>query len=110
MTEEVAVRPLKATVSVCLLAAASAADDGSLLRQAFAASYGHCNFSPAELIAGVMAISHRAATGRWDSVAEPASLNQVASSLGSGLGPAQFISYYPGPLTGATGSYRHWLG
>jgi len=57
-----------------------------------------------------MAISHRAATGRWDSVAEPASLDQVASSLGSGLGPAQFISCYPGPLTGATGSYRHWLG
>ena len=87
-----------------------AAGDGSLLRQAFAASYGHCNFSPAELIAGVMAISHRAATGRWDSVADPASLDQVASSLGSGLGPAQFISYYPGPLTGATGSYRHELG
>ena len=87
-----------------------AAGDGSLLRQAFVASFGHCNFSPAELIAGVMAISHRVTTGQWDAVAEPASLDQVASSLGSDLGPAQFTSYHPGPLTGATGSYRHWLG
>jgi hypothetical protein len=82
-----------------------AAGDGDLLRQAFAASYGHCNFSPAELVAGVMAIGHRVATGRWDSVADPASLDQVASSLG--LGAAQFTDYRPGPLTGATGLYRH---
>jgi len=80
-----------------------AAGDGSLLRQAFVASYGHCSFSPAELVAGVLAISHRVATGRWDSVADPASLDQVASSLD--LGPARFTDYYPGPLTGATGPY-----
>jgi hypothetical protein len=78
-----------------------AAGDGRLLRQAFVASYGHCNFSSAELIAGVMAISHRVTTGQWGSVADPASLNQVASSLG--LGQAGFADYFPGPLTGATG-------
>jgi hypothetical protein len=81
------------------------AGDGNLLRQAFVASYGHCNFSSAELVAGVLAISHRVATGRWDSVADPASLDQVASGLG--LGPARFTDYYPGALTGA---YPSWLG
>jgi hypothetical protein len=80
------------------------AGDSSLLRQAFVASYGHCNFSPAELVAGVLALSHRVTTGRWDQVAEPSSLNQVASRLD--LGPAQFTGYYPGPLTGATGFHR----
>jgi hypothetical protein len=78
----------------------TAAGDGNLLRQAFVASYGHCNFSSAELVAGVLAIGHRVTTGRWDNVADPASLNQVAESLN--LGPAQFVPYRPGPLTGAT--------
>ncbi len=77
----------------------AAAGDRGLLRQAYVASVGHCNFSPAELVAGVLAISHRVSTGRWDSVAEPGRLDQVASGLG--LGPARFASYRPGALTGA---------
>jgi hypothetical protein len=81
------------------------AGSGNLLRQAFVASYGHCNFSSAELVAGVLALSHRVTTGRWDQVAEPASLNQVASSLN--LGSAQFADYYPGPLTGATSPFGY---
>jgi hypothetical protein len=83
-----------------------AAGDSGLLRQAFVDSFGHCNFSPAELVAGVLALSHRVSTGHWDQVADPTSLNQVADSLG--LGPAQFADhYYPGALTGATGLTRH---
>lgn len=79
----------------------AAAGDSGLLRQAFVDSFGHCNFSPAELVAGVLAISHRVTTGHWDKAADPSSLNQVAASLG--LGAAQFAEgYYPGPLTGAT--------
>ena len=84
-----------------------AAGDGGLLRQAFVDSFGHCNFSPAELVAGVLALGHRVTTGHWDQAANPGSLNQVAAGLD--LGPAQFAEhYYPGPLTGATGlnSYR----
>jgi hypothetical protein len=76
------------------------AGDGDLLRQAFVSSYGHCNFSPGELVAGILAIGRRVATGQWGQVADPSNLNQVASSLD--LGPAQFdTNYYPGPLTGA---------
>ncbi|MBO0786641.1 MAG: alpha/beta hydrolase [Actinobacteria bacterium] len=78
----------------------ASAGDSPLLRQAYVASVGHCNFSPAELVAGVLAISHRISAGRWDSAASPGSLNQAAGSLG--LGPARFTSYNPGPLTGIT--------
>lgn len=80
-----------------------AAGSAGLLRQAYVASVGHCNFSPAELVAGVLAIGQRVATGRWGSVAEPASLDRMATSLN--LGAARFIRYYPGPLTGATRQY-----
>ena len=81
-----------------------AAGDSSLLRQAYVASVGHCNFSPAELIAGVQAISQRVSTGHWGNVAEPDSLEHVA--LGLNLGPARFTPYRPGPLTGATRHVR----
>ncbi len=77
----------------------AAAGDASLLRQAYVASVGHCNFSPAELVAGVLAIGHRVATGHWGNVADPASLDRVASGLN--LGPARFVRYRPGALTGA---------
>jgi hypothetical protein len=77
-----------------------AAGSADLLRQDYVASAGHCNFSSAELVAGVLAITHRVEVGRWGSVATVASLNNVASSLN--LGPAAFIRYRPGQLTGAT--------
>ena len=79
----------------------AAAGDSGQLRQAFTDSFGHCNFSPAELIAGVLALAHRVTTGHWVQAADPSSLNRVAASLN--LGPARFAEhYYPGPLTGAT--------
>jgi hypothetical protein len=40
-------------------------------------------------------------------VAAPDSCNQVASSFG--LGPAQFTSYHPSPLTGATWDWWAWV-
>jgi hypothetical protein len=78
------------------------AGDSGLLRQAYTDSFGHCNFSPAELVAGVLALSHRVTTGSWDAVAGPASLNRVAAGLN--LGAARFAGdYSPGSLTGAIG-------
>jgi len=80
----------------------AAAGDSGLLRQAFTESFGHCNFSPAELVAGVLALQQRVTTGHWGQAASPASLNKVATSLD--LGAARFAEgYYPGSLTGATG-------
>ena len=74
---------------------------GSRLRQAYVARQSHCNFTPAELVAGVLAVQHRVESGRWNGVATPRSLQATATSLG--LGDAAFIAYRPPPLTGANG-------
>jgi hypothetical protein len=75
------------------------AGSASLLRQAYTSSFGHCNFSSAELVAGVQAVLHRVSTGHWDDVATARSLQDAADALG--LGPARFTTQRPGPLTGA---------
>ncbi len=75
------------------------AGSGALLRQAYTESFGHCNFSPAELVAGVQAVMHRVTTGHWDDAATAASLEQAATALN--LGTASFTDYHPGNLTGA---------
>jgi hypothetical protein len=81
----------------------SGAGAGRLLRQAYVARQGHCNFTPAELVAGVLAIQHRVETGRWGHVATPRSLRATATGLG--LGDAAFIDYRPWPLTGDNGPF-----
>jgi hypothetical protein len=75
------------------------AGSGSLLRQAYTQSFGHCNFSPSELVAGVQAVMHRVTTGHWGDVATAASLERAAAA--TNLGPAHFVNYFPGRLTGA---------
>jgi hypothetical protein len=75
------------------------AGSGSLLRQAYTQSFGHCNFSPSELVAGVQAVMHRVTTGHWGDVATAASLERAAAA--TNLGPAHFVDYDPGRLTGA---------
>jgi alpha-beta hydrolase superfamily lysophospholipase len=74
-----------------------------LLRQAYVARQGHCNFTPAELVAGVLAIQHRVESGRWGGVATPWSLQATASGLG--LGDAAFVPFRPWPLTGDNGRF-----
>ena len=85
------------------------AERGSLLRQAFVQRQLHCNFTPAELVAGVLAVQHRVQTGRWGSVATPARLESKALALGRG--GAAFMPYEPGVLSGANGEFswpRWW--
>jgi hypothetical protein len=74
-----------------------------LLKQAFIRRQQHCNFTPAELTAGVLAIQHRVDTGRWGSVATPKKLEATARSLA--LGDAAFIPYRPDPLSGDNGPF-----
>ncbi len=78
------------------------AGSGRLLRQAYTNSFGHCNFTPSELVAGVQALLHRVTTGHWDDVATAASLEPAAEA--TNLGPAHFTDYCPGELTGAVPS------
>lgn len=82
----------------------AAAGRSDLLRQAYVDAQSHCNFTPAELVAGVHAIQHRVDTGRWDDVWTASSLN--ASAAASGLGPSAFIPYHPAALTGYNGPFN----
>jgi hypothetical protein len=75
------------------------------LRQAYVERQTHCNFTPAELVAGVLAVQHRVERGRWDGLATPRGLQATATSLG--LGDAAFIPFRPPPLTGENGRFPH---
>jgi len=75
----------------------------SLLRQAFVNRWGHCSFTPAELVAGLEALRLRVETGRWDSVAQPQALQ--ASAHASGLGDAAFVHLEPQALSGDNGPF-----
>jgi hypothetical protein len=75
-----------------------------LLRQSYVDAQGHCNFTSSELVAGVQAIQQRVNTGRWDHLADPASLNAAATA--TGLGASAFIPYEPAPLTGVNGPFN----
>jgi hypothetical protein len=74
-----------------------------LLRQAYVERQGHCNFTPAELVAGVLAVEHRVKRGRWDGLATPWALQGAATGLG--LGDAAFVPFQPPPLSGDNGPF-----
>ena len=84
------------------------AGSGDLLQQAYVAHPIHCNFQPAELVAGVLAVQHRIDTRRWGSAATPQSLEASASSLAAAnpsLGTPSFVPYEPAPLLGNNGPF-----
>ena len=80
------------------------AGDKDLLRQAFVQRQEHCNFTPAELVAGVQALQHRVQSGSWDQVALPSSLETAATALN--LGDAAFAPFWPDRLTGDNGPFN----
>jgi hypothetical protein len=75
------------------------------LRQAYVQRQSHCNFTPAELIAGVLAVQHRVDTGRWGNVADADRLNRTAQALD--LGGSAFINYRPARLSGNNGPFTN---
>lgn len=68
------------------------AGNASLLRQAYVASAGHCNFTAAETVAAAQLLLDRLDTGRWGS-ANAVQLNRAATALE--LGDARFLSFHP---------------
>jgi hypothetical protein len=78
------------------------AGDSALLRQAFVQAQGHCNFTPADLIAGLQTLESRVASGSWGNTTSAAQLNAAAGALPSSLGGGDFIPFWPERLTGAT--------
>ncbi|MGE5293137.1 MAG: alpha/beta fold hydrolase [Micromonosporaceae bacterium] len=67
-----------------------------LFRQAYVKRQLHCNFTTAEIVAGVHATIHRVRTGHWDDAATPQSLQREAEALN--LGGAAFMPYRPAQL------------
>jgi dienelactone hydrolase len=74
------------------------AGDSALLRQAYVARQSHCNFTTAEVLAGLHAVEHRLDTGHWDNSTTTAELQRSADELG--LDGAAFTDYRPNRLTG----------
>ncbi|MFE9881533.1 alpha/beta hydrolase [Streptomyces sp. NPDC005784] len=74
------------------------AGDSARLRQAYVARQGHCNFTTAEVIAGLHAVEHRLAAGHWDDAATADELQHSAAELN--LGGAAFTDYRPSRQTG----------
>ncbi|MEU2421037.1 alpha/beta hydrolase [Streptomyces sp. NPDC007851] len=74
------------------------AGDSALLRQAYVARQSHCNFTTAEVVAGLHAVEHRLDTGHWGNAATTAELQQSAEELD--LGGAAFTDYRPSRLSG----------
>lgn len=75
--------------------------DASLLRQAYVSAIGHCNFTSAELVAGLHAVQRRVTTGHWSGT-DADDLNRAANA--TGLGPAAFVHYNPPTFVNA----RHY--
>jgi hypothetical protein len=75
-----------------------------LLRQAYVERQSHCNFTPAELVAGVLAIQHRVETGHWGNLAQARALNRGAQGLD--LCASAFIDYKPARLSGDNTAQR----
>ena len=82
------------------------AGDSALLRQAFVQAQGHCNFTSADLIAGLKALESRVATGSWGDVATATQLDTAANALTASspnlpLGGGDFLPFWPNKVTGA---------
>jgi hypothetical protein len=72
------------------------AGDSALLRQAFVARQGHCNFTTAEIVAALDTVDLRAADGHWGASTSAANLQAAATALG--LDGAAFVDYRPAEL------------
>lgn len=74
------------------------AGDSALLRQSYVKAIGHCNFTSAELVAGLQAVQRRVTTGHWSGT-NAAALNRAATA--TDFGATAFIRYSPPPFVNA---------
>ncbi|MFJ6838564.1 alpha/beta hydrolase [Streptomyces sp. NPDC091209] len=74
------------------------AGDSARLRLAYVARQSHCNFTTAEVVAGLHAVEHRLDTGHWGDAATAGQLQDSATELN--LGGAAFTEYRPSGMTG----------
>ena len=72
------------------------AGKSALLRQAYVAAQGHCDFTDAEAVAALDTVDRRVTTGHWGDSADAATLQAAATALN--LDGAAFTAFRPGDL------------
>jgi hypothetical protein len=82
------------------------AGSSPLLRQVYVNAIGHCNFTDADMVAAVDAMSNVVNQRHWTSGVTVTSLNAAANALDSGLGGGNFTSDNPNPLVVQNGLDR----
>ncbi len=72
----------------------------ALLRQVFVHRANHCNFTPAETVAGIQTLMQRVNTGTWGNSTDPIPMTQKATALGLTLNtqPPAFLAFKPTPF------------
>jgi hypothetical protein len=77
-----------------------------LLRQVYVNAIGHCNFTDADMVAAIDAMSTVAAGHHWTGGVTVTALNNAANALGSPLGGGDFTTDHPNPLVVQNGLDR----
>jgi pimeloyl-ACP methyl ester carboxylesterase len=74
------------------------AGSSALLRQVYVNAIGHCNFTDADYVAAINAMSKVVDERHWTSGVSVSALNQAANALDPTLGGGDFGPYRPTPL------------
>jgi hypothetical protein len=104
VSDQLAPVPFEATYAQRVALAGSA----PLLRQVYVNAIGHCNFTDADMVAAVDAMSTVVAERHWTSGVTVSSLNDAANALDPSLGGGDFTTDHPNPLVVQNGLDR-WI-
>jgi hypothetical protein len=77
-----------------------------LLRQVYVNAIGHCNFTDADMVAAIDAMSTVVAEHHWTGGVTVTALNDAANALGPSLGGGDFTTDHPNPLVVQNGLDR----
>jgi hypothetical protein len=102
VSDQLAPVPFEATYAQRVALAGSA----PLLRQVYANAIGHCNFTDADMVAAIDAMSNVVAQHHWTSRVTVTSLNDAANALDPTLGGGNFTTDHPNPLVVQNGLDR----
>ena len=94
VSDQLAPVPFEATYAQRVALAGSA----PLLRQVYANAIGHCNFTDADMVAAIDAMSNVVNVRHWTSGVTVTSLNDAANALDPTLGGGNFTADHPNPL------------
>jgi len=94
VSDQLAPVPFEATYAQRVALAGSA----PLLRQVYVNAIGHCNFTDADMVAAIDAMSGVVAQRHWTGGVTVPALNDAANALDPSLGGGDFVTDNPNPL------------